>query len=392
MALTITIPGGAIQLSDTLIRVKVNTDTVTGSLYKVLLKVTPENDEHLPGGPFEEEKDPDDNGDAWFEISGLLRRIFVPGFNIENGTLHTERDDTPYKIALDIGESYVDDSNERQENWAELEGDEYEVLLLRGGLSNHRQNIYNQLGTNFYQDYIVGGKWLTELPSPLKITTDKLVKLWYLTSETEQQSLILNADYTLQDGTTGTVSFDVTVNPEVLNEFDVDPLTLGLTITGDNPVASYSVYLTDADDTPVTEEFEYEIDYSYYEENYQVLYMNKFSGIDPLWFHGKVTNQFSGTHETGQRTPEVDDNTFTRTTVISSKTGRRKWIMNFGYKSYEEIMALQSLILSRQVWIIDDGYAVPVNIEENEEDLAAISDDVHEYKITFIEAHENKYM
>ncbi len=390
MALTITIPGRAIQLSDTFVRVKVNTDTVTGSLYKILLKVTPEDDTQLPGGPFVEEHDPDTNGDVWFNISGLLRRDFIPDFTITPGNLHSQRATTPYKVALDIGESYVDANNVRQENWAELSGSEYTILLLRGGLSIHRQNIYNQTDTNFYNDYIVGGKWLTELPSPLKIAPDKLAKLWYITPETTSQNLTLKAAYTLADGSTGTVSENVTVLPEVLNEFNVDPETLSLATTG-NKVVEYTITL-EKSGTAVTEEFRFEIDYEYYEENYQVLYMNKFSGIDPLWLHGKASNLFAGTHATGQRTDSVDDNSFSRTVVISSKKGRRKWKMNFGYKSYEEIMALRSLILSRQVWLMADGYALPVNVEDNTEELAAVGDNTHEYEIIFTEAHENRYI
>lgn len=391
MSLTITIPGGPVQLSDTRIRIKVNTDATQGSLYSVLLKVTPADAGTLPGGPFIEEKTPDDNGDAWFEISGLLRRVFVPEFNIVAGTVCTERATTPYKVALDIGETYIDDNSIRQENWAELAGDQYSITLLRGGLSEHRQNIYSQLGTTFYADYIQGGKWLTEMPNPVWLAPDKLAKLHCMTPESEAQELTLVAAYALADGTTGSVSQACTINPGSIHEFDIDPLSLGLDVSSANKVASYSVVLKNGE-TAVIETFIINLDYETYEESYQAFYMNKFSGVDALWLHGKSEDQFPATHEFANRTPEVGDTSTSRTRVASSKSGRRQWAVNCGYKSYEEILALRSFLLSRQVWLLDDGYAVPVNIENSEEALAKKDNDMHDYQVVFTEAHENSYM
>jgi hypothetical protein len=390
MALTITIPGGPVQLSDTRVKVTVNTDLVQGSLYNVLLKVSNAGGE-LDGLPQILEGAPDSSGNFVFDISGLLRRNFLPSFHISAGTVCTERSTIPYKVELDIGESYIDSSNVRQENWAELTGSQYQIIILRGGLSAHQENIYNQLSSNFYLDYIVGGKWLTDLPDPVFTAPDKMVKLWYMTAQATAQSLTLEVSYLLKDGSSGTTTVACTINPGSLYEFNVDPVTLGLTVSGSNPVVSYSVTLLNGN-TPVVDDFNIHIDHKHYQENYLLFFMNKFSGIDTLWLHGQCDNNLQASHEIASRTPEVTDNSFSSTRVVVAKSGRRQWNINTGYKKYTEIMALQSLILSRQLWLLDGNYVVPVNIEKSDELLARPEDDLHNYTITITEAHENNYL
>ena len=48
MALTLTIPGGPVQLNGNRVEAEVSTDTITGELYKLLLKTT-SLDDSFPG-------------------------------------------------------------------------------------------------------------------------------------------------------------------------------------------------------------------------------------------------------------------------------------------------------------------------------------------------------
>ncbi|WP_319502576.1 hypothetical protein [uncultured Draconibacterium sp.] len=391
MALTITIPGGAVQLQGTEMRVKINTDNVQGDLYRVLLKITSE-DAKLDGMPQILENIPDANGDAWFDISGFLYRYFVPTFSATGGVLATERADIPALISLDIGESYVDANSVRQENWAGLDGDQYQVNVLQGGLSEFEKNLYTEQATNWYNQFIVGGKWLTALPSGVKIAPTAAAKLWCISAEAAAQNLTFKADYTLLDGTTGTVSQAITVNPGSIYEFNVDPATLGLDVASANPVASYQCYLENTG-VQVIEKFTFNLDYTYYEFNTQVFAFNRYSAIDPYWFTGKVKTNFPAEHTTAQRTAQKTDTTRQRTVVISAKSGRRKWIVNTGHKSWEEIRDLEHLIMSRQLWILDEttGYVIPVNIENSAEALGAIDKNLHDFELELTEAHNNRY-
>lgn len=389
MALQITIPGGRIQLQGTNVRVKIHTDNVQGSLYRILLKVS-NADAKLDGIPQVSENTSDVNGEAEFDISGLLYRNFVPGFSETGGAIATERADIPCTVELDIGESYVDAASVRQENWSELVGDQYKITVLQGGLSELEQDTYNELATNWYSDFIVGGKWLTTLVNGVKIAPIAAAKLWYVTPETAAQNLTLKADYTLMDGSTGTISQAHTVNPALMNEFTVDPATLGLTTDGANPVASYQVFLEKAD-VQIIEKFTFVLDYNWYEFNTQVFATNKYGGVDPYWFSGKVEHAFPAEHGTAQRTAQPTDTRKNRTQITVGKKGKRRWFVNSGHKSFEEKLALSNLILSRQVWIIENGKIIPVNIENSEEAMGSLFNNLHDFTFEFTEAHQRKY-
>ena len=391
MALIITIPGGAVQLQGTEMWVKINTDNVQGDLYRVLLKITSE-DAKLDGMPQILENIPDANGDAWFNIAGFLYRYFVPSFSAAGGVLATERADIPALISLDIGESYVDASPVRQENWSELTGDQYKINVLQGGLSEFEKTLYTELATNWYNQFIVGGRWLTALPDGIQIAPTSAAKLWCISAESAAQDLTFKADYTLLNGTTGTISQVVTINPGSIYEFNVDPATLGLDVASASPVASYQCYLENTG-VRVIEKFTFNIDYQYYEFNTQVFAFNLYSAVDCYWFTGKVKTNFPAEHTTAQRTAQKTDTTRQRTVVISAKSGRRKWMVNTGHKSWEEIKELRHLVMSRQLWILDDttGYVIPVNIENSAEALGAIDENLHDFELELTEAHNNRY-
>ncbi len=389
MSLTIQIPGGPVQLQGTEIKVNVNTDTVQGDLYRVLLKITSEDDK-LDGLPQTLELIPDSNGDVSFDISGFLSRRWVPPFSATGGTLATERTDITALISLDIGESYIDDDSVRQESWSALSGSAYQVTIIPGGLAEYEKNKYTEQNDTWYNDFITGGKWLTSLVNGVKIAPTAAAKLWYISPESTAQDLTFKADYTLEDGTIETISQAVTVNALSIYEFCVDPATLGLTVDGDNPVVSYQCYLENAG-VQVIESFTFNLDYSYYEFNTQVFATSKYGGVDPYWFTGRVDTNFPATHTIAQRIRQTTDTTRSRTQVVSAKSGRRKWIVDTGYKSWEEIQALRHLIMARQLWISHDGEVVPVNIENSEEALGSIYDNMHSFSIELIEAHYNNY-
>lgn len=389
MALIITIPNGRIQLQGTKIRVQVNTDNVQGSLYRILLKVS-NADSKLDGLPQVSENTPDVNGDAEFDISGLLYRNFVPTFAESGAAIATERADIPCTVELDIGESYIDATSKRQENWSGLVGDQYKITVLQGGLNEHEQNTYRELGTNWYADFVQGGKWLSTLVNGVKIAPAAAAKLWYISPESVAQNLTLKADYVLQDGTSGTVSQAHTVNPAIMNEFTVDATTLGLSIAGDNPVTSYQVYLENAG-VQILEKFLFTLDYNWYEFNTQVFATNKYGGVDPYWFSGKVENAFPAEHGTAQRTAQPTDTRKNRTQIAVGKKGKRRWFINTGHKSFAEKLALVNLILSRQIWLVVNNQMVPVNIENSEEALGSIFDNLHDFTFEFTEAHQSKY-
>ena len=385
MALTITIPGGKAQLAGSNIWMKVNTDAVQGSLYQILLKATPEND-RIPGGPFLEAITPDANGDVWFELSNLFWRKLVPAFSYGNNQLHIEHEELLETVDIDIGESYVDEQNVRQELWAELEGDQYKIKILNGELTQQKQNELNEAGTTFYSEFIQGGKFLTSLVNGTTIFPGQNVKLWWLTSATEQQVLSAKADYTLQDETTGTISSDITINPDKSNEFNVDPVTLGLPSDAANPVVSYYFYLADGA-TLKSEQFTFEVNNDYQEHLTTLFSLNKYGVVDCYGLTGTPAYSKSVERSYGQRMSQPNDTTRQATRVSTSKSGQLIREQSTGYKSLDEIMAMEDLLMSDQLWIPHGSMLLPVTIENSDELLADLMDSVHELTLKLTEAH-----
>lgn len=385
MALIITIYGGSVQKQNSKIWVKVHTDTVQGSFYKCLLRLTCTDTAKLPASQ-DEGITPDSNGDAWFEISGLLERELVPEFR--GAGLHVEHAELPVHVKLDIGESYVpaDPSQPRQENWAGLAGSQYELDIIDGRLTQQEQNQYSDAGTSWYAAFITAGKFLTQLVSGSSISPDGPLMLWWMTSASAQHALTLKADFTSEDGTTGTVSNAVTINPGIINQFNIDPGTLGLDVSSDNPVASYTVYLADGE-TPASEQFVFNIDYDYHEHNNYAFYYNREGGVDAVWLHGLVDYLFPVSTTTSERPAERTDTSLHRTVKVSTKISRRGWKISTGYKSIEEIKAMAALLEAKQVWLRVGSNIVPVNIENSEQLLASLENDIHSLDIEFLEAH-----
>lgn len=381
MALTITIPGGSYQLADSKIWMKVNTDTIQGNLYQILLKLTPEN-ELIPGGPFEEGNTPDANGDVWFELSGLFWRMLTPAFSYSGSTLHIEHSNLLESVAIDIGESYIDETNVRQENWAGLAGDQYKVKVLNGTLTQQEQNELKEADTSFYNEFILGGKFLTHLIPGTTIFPTQDLKLWWITAAPAQQVLSAKADYILEDGTPGTVSTPVTINPGMVNEFNVDPVTLGLPAD----VASYTFYLADGATTK-SEQFSFKVNNNYQEHLTTLFAKNDYGVVDCYGLTGAPAFGMPVERTYGQRMPSPDDTTRDATRVTTSVIGRKNMELSTGYKSLEEIRAMEKLLKSEQLWIRSGTKLQPVNIENSSELLADLFNEVHELTLKLTEAH-----
>lgn len=87
-----------------------------------------------------------------------------------------------------------------------------------------------------------------------------------------------------------------------------------------------------------------------------------------------------------------------RTRIISSRAGRRTWKINTGYKSKDEMIALTDILLSRQVWLLEDagsyngGTLYPVIIANSESVLTDTMRDLNNLEIELEEAHDNQYL
>ena len=101
----------------------------------------------------------------------------------------------------------------------------------------------------------------------------------------------------------------------------------------------------------------------------------------------EATRQFS---RTGSRKE--------RTVVVASRTGRRTWKINSGWKSAAEMLALMDCLLTKQAWLLADaadyntGTLYPVNIANTSSRLVDTSADLQSVEIELVEGHDSQYL
>ncbi len=383
MALNLTIPGGKVQLSGNRVQAEVSTDTVTGEMYKLLLKTT------SPAGFFPEGIDaiePDANNKAIFDIRNRVSMPVIYSFTWPlTGAVAVEHPQMAQLVQIDVGERFVqvvNNENSDTVNWARL-SENNEVLILKGGVSKHQQSKYNEQNTTFYIEWIQAGKFLTLLPDGLVVSPGQPVKLWIIIPGTEAQELTLKVAYENAGGDSGFVTHAITVNPGTMTELCTDPGSLGLDASA---VVAFSVWL-ERSGVVVGEVRNFTVDRNYYEQNIYVLFVNQVGGIDCLWFHGQMRKAYPVESETSRRDARINDTQPRGTVEVDYKTSRRQWTVKTGYMSAVNMEALPSLFESRNVWLLDGNDIIPVRIPDGENEYLDTMNDIHDIDIVFIEAH-----
>ena len=126
------------QLSGNRVQAEVETDTITGTLYKLLLKTTSLDDPaSFPEGI--DAIEPDDDDKAIFDIRNRVTLPIVYSFTWPlTGAVYVNQPQMAKKVALDIGERFtqvVSSENVDTINWAGLDANN-EVLILKGGIQS----------------------------------------------------------------------------------------------------------------------------------------------------------------------------------------------------------------------------------------------------------------
>jgi len=378
MALTLTIPGGPVQLSGNRVQAEVETDLVQGSLYRLLLK-TSSLDDSFPEGI--DAIEPDSDLTAIFDLRNRVSMPVDYDFSWPlTGDVFIKREQLAKKVVLDIGESFIPDTPPKQINWSALD---VQVLILKGAISKHAQAKYNELGKTFYEEYIEAGRFLTNLPANQRVAPGQPLKLWFITKETTAQNIRLMVNYTNLDGTSDYIDLYGTIDPDAMYEICVDTGSVGLNAS---EVDFYTVSLQ-KDGVDVSEIRTFTIDHKPYENNTFIFYANRVGGIDPMWFPGHITESFPTESQTSERNTQTTDTQKKGTLEVDFKTGYRKWEINSGYRSIAEQMALREMLDSCNVWFIDGNDIIPVILEDGDNTLYNTLDDLQNTELNFREAH-----
>jgi len=348
MALSITVPGGEFHLSGNPLWVLVQGGSAPAgsSGYKVLLKIVSE-DGLLIGSPFIDAIAPDASGQCWFDVSGYVDQPETKQFEFPlTGGLNPYSDLTK-EIHFIPGESYIDENDQLQESWGSASSTHH---MISGGVSPRKLGKYNDTGSNFYTDFVTGGKFLTWMPENQSVAPFQPVKLWLLAAGTTGVTLHIKAVY--EDETFHEHTVTHTLYANILHEINVLP------------------YHSDSSQmAPVKP------------GNIKMVYYQ-------VWIAGS----------TETRTFTVDHNPYENCNYILASNSLGGIKINSGFKTAPEMEALCDLLLSKQVWLLRDaagyngGTLIPVTVESSEAVLYDTTRDLYSVVVVFKEAQNSEYL
>lgn len=399
--------GGIVQLSGNKVEIEVTNDDLKGESPRALLKAI-STDGAVAGGPFIDSKPWSPltipiagSGMAIFDFSEYLDAPVDYGFTFPYGeSFAVKHPLRAFDLDILAGGSYIDNVpasatfGKKIEQWQDV-ANAVSIRILKGGMSQDRQGQYHEACTNFYQDFILGNKFLTHRPNNQRISYNQPVRLWYLLPGTEAVTRALYVSYKLPDGDIVNTMRLITLEPDGLYEFILDPGHWNLPAN----TTEFTVFqLEDIEGSYLTligEPRTFIIDSTHYENNTFLFFANSLSGIDDTWFTGAVTLGLNIEGETGMQAQDRNATTRDRSVVVTSKSGSRKWSIFPGNRlNVAEMEALQDLLYSKFIWIVWNGKTIPVNLESGEFELTDSMRDLiinDELELVFIEAHRNNH-
>ena len=389
MAITATIPGGAVQLTGNRVKIECSGGALPAGAteYKILLKII-SVDSKLEGAPFTVAKPMDGDGNAIFNISGYVDQPVDAVFQWPVNGVYVAYASQAFKIKVQPGERYIDSDGDLQTNWG---AESAEFQMLKGGLSPRQVALMRDYGYTFYEKYLVAGKFLTARPWGESIHPDQPVKLWFIPVANATVNLILVGKY--EDGTEVTVTAPVILNTANLYELNCNPIDRGLDIeTEAGKLSFFDVSLEG-----VSESRRFNIDHTYCERPAFIMFANTFGGVDNVYFSGTIKDKFSTTGTVNYRPPLETDTVFTPTLISHDKRGQNRWGINTGWKSLTYIQYLRDLLVSKQAWYLYSNLTqssfniIPVTEIKSGEELIDRSKDLYALDIEFSEAHESKH-
>jgi len=364
MALILYIPSGAVQLSGNPIWIVVTGAEIPvgATNYQLLLQIT-DNDAVLPT-PQPDAITPDSVGTALFDISGLVNVPVVQEFEWPAVGCIVPHPPSILNINVQCGQTYIDANGDR-------------VTAIDDAM------------TDFYSSWIEAGKFLTNQPNNTKVSPTQIVKLWYLGQWTANHECTLYMDITTPDKV-GHIPYtqNFTIYPNTgLLEININPAFVGREYY---QIESFEVWIEDSVGE-VSERRTFYVDNEYKENNNYLFVANGKSGVDVLWLSGAVENSIETNGTEGFKPMSSAQSSRVGTLLATSRTARKKWKINTGWKSSEEMVALVDVYLAYNLWLLIGGKLRPVMLTNGEKLLSDSMEDLHSTELELLEAHNTRY-
>lgn len=398
MALSLSIPGGAVQLSGNPIWCKVSgASAPAGSRnYELLLKIT-STDGVLKGGPFIDSIAPDANGEALFDISGYVNQPMPVNFEWPMVGAVKAYIDAAYNISVIFGEYYIDSNDVPQTTWAHSDYSQ-NVQIIKGVLPDIEVAEYNDAETTFFEEWIEKGRFLTRQPDNMRVSPAQPVKLFLMSPYANNQDVIFYITAKYADDPDGELTEYFTHNSELfrdgLFEFNASPAHNGIpSVKEGKQMVSFQVGFVNLADPGfgAVDLRNYLVDHSYHEHNNYLFSANSLGGMDVLYLTGevKISTEIAGTE--GYKPLPQGASARTHTVVTTSRSGRRKYTVNSGYKSKAEILGFEDVYLSRALWLLYNGMLIPVTLTNKDYLLYDSMEDVDSVELELMEGHNRKF-
>lgn len=378
------------HLSGNPILVKATTSGIPAGAeeYKILLKIV-SADNVLVGSPFIDSIAPDASGIAWFDISGYVHQPIPIDFKFPLSGRFNAYQNASYDIWLYPGESYIDSNGNLQESFGSVLEP---FFILRGKISQQEIASYNDNGTNWFDAWCGTGKFLTHQPLVQTIHPKQPVKLWMKWPSGTGATITISTRAYYGDGSYQDIVQTPGVTRASVYELDLQPehMQFPLINLSGSKMSHFTVQWTGGGITSELRTFR--LDWRDYEYCNFLFFYNPIGGIDCVWCKGGVEFGHSTTQVKGI-IPAPKGASQKISTIITSKTTKRKWTINTGFKSKEEIAALLGLMESEKVWLLFNAHDLssatlhPVIVENGDDILNHWSEDLESIDIELTEAH-----
>ncbi len=390
MAITAQILGGPVQLTGNPVWIKLSggSQPAGTSDYKLLLKVISE-DGKLDGAPFIDAIAPDSSGEAMFNISGYVDQPVNATFQYPPSGAVVSYATRAFNIQVQPGESYIDEDGILQEDWGSVS----EIIQFLKGGSNARQiAMWEATDSNFYDEYLVNGRFLTPRPWAEFVIPRQPVKLWFMVVENKSAVFHVRAVY--YDDSYAEFTSAVNLNKDNLYEFNCNPVYLGIDLENSegSKIYYFDVWL-ESGGSEISDSRRFQFDHRYFDRPLYLFYTNSMGGIDDMFFGGFSVEGADIEGNIVYKPQQKGDSIFDPTLIVANKEGSNTWKLNTGYRITDQMPDLRDLLLSRQAWLVYPNKAqtsylfTPVIVQPGSIELIDRKNDLTQLTIEVRDAH-----
>jgi len=362
--------------------------------YQILLKIV-SVDGVLIGSPFIDAVAPDADGVAEFDISGYVDQPVVKDFHWPiptefEGRWHDYQNQV-YDVQLIPGERYIDSNGKLYEDFQTAFGT---IFVVKGKLNHLFLSYLNDAGINWYTYFCGAARWFSFMPLTQYIHPSQPVKLWYK-PPTTGLIFTLHAKGYYSDGSVKFYADFPVMWYDVMFEFEIGASGLSFPpIDGEAKLLKYEVWM---DGTPSLEKRTFVVDWNYHESTNYLFIDNGAGGIETIWLSGAVKYEPTGEKSIAVKPFKTGMGAKKRTHIVSSARRTRKWVINSGFKSKEEMAALDMLLDAPTAWLVKQPAngsellaqytIIPVIIKNTKLNLTNSMIDLESIDIELIEAY-----